>query len=333
MNSSVSSSESLQPSAVLPPRRRWWARGGGLVAAAIGALLLLVEAAARLWLIPASKDLSRFPGYPPEARALAATPGLHVALIGNSATERGVDPEQLARVLSERLQQPVHAAMFVGDSAEICTWYWMVERIFFAQRIRPDLVVINFFDRNLEDGAPLDIGRLAQTLTGPRDWPELFRLDVPRLDDRIELVFSSFSAAFATRRRIKDRVLTALPGYRTALGRINEVNWEHDRRGRFAPADLPHDALRRFVARARQLGLSICFVAYPKEDAYQVSGEARRIVEEAGMMFLDLRRTPRLDAAAYADNIHLNEIGRPRYTDALARALAGIFRPAPASCH
>jgi hypothetical protein len=309
MSSSISNSERFAAAA--------------MTVAALGAL----ELATRLWLVPASRDLNRLGSYPARARALMQAPGARVALVGNSATERGIDPPGLARALGRRLNRQISVEAFVADSAEIRTMYWMVERAFGKQRLRPDLVIVNFFDRNLEDGAPLDVGRLGSLLTGPVDWGELFRLDVRRPEERADLVLSWASAAYAARHRIKERVLTLLPGYKSALGRINEVNFEHDKRGRFAPANVPHEALRRFVARARASGVRVCFVAYPKQDRYQVADEARRIIADAGMLFLDLRGLDELRPEHYADNIHLNDAGRLIFTESLARALAAIWHP------
>jgi hypothetical protein len=322
MSSSTSSSERAERPAGRPPRRPRALAVGLTTLLVLGAIELMT----RLWLIPASKDLSRFEGYPARARLLVSRPGARVALIGNSATEEGVDPRLFASALSELMDAPVSAELFVADSAEIGTMYWMVHSAFWRQGLKPDLLVVTFFDRGLEDGAPLDVGRLARFFTERADVHDLFSLDLPRFDERAEWLVSSYSAAFAARRRLKERVLTLLPGYKSALGRVNQVNFEHDQSGRFAPADLPHEGLRRFVERALENHVQVCFVAYPKQDHYEVAPEARRIIADAGMLFLDLRDLPALAPEHYRDNIHLNEKGRPIYTKALARALDAAWR-------
>jgi hypothetical protein len=318
MSSSISSSERVVEFPPAPRRRS----GAPAVAGFVLVLLGLIEAATRIWLVPASKDMRRFQGYPASARAFMRRPGFKVVLLGNSATERGVDPAQLGGALAAGWKRPVAAEMFVADSAEVRTLYWMLDGEFWKQGLNPDLVIINFFDRNLEDGAPTDVGRLARYFTRPGDWAELFRVDLPQLETRMDWALSSLSAAFAARHRIKERLLTLVPGYKRALGRINDVNFEHDRQGRFAPADLPHAGLRRLLERARARHLALCFVAYPKQDRYEISREARRLIEDAGMQLVDLRHSEGLGPQHYEDNIHLNAAGRAIYTESLARALA-----------
>src|SRR5256885_16852245 len=69
------------------------------VAACLLVAALALEGVPRLLVFPRSKDFRRFAGYDDAARTLVLAPGFRVALVGNSATERGVDPRALEREL------------------------------------------------------------------------------------------------------------------------------------------------------------------------------------------------------------------------------------------
>jgi hypothetical protein len=196
----------------------------------------------------------------------------------------------------------------------------MVAHDFWAQDLTPDLVVVTYFDGQLADGEEIDIGRLARYFSVPSDWPELFRFDLPRLEQRIELTASWSSAAFAGRRRIKERVLSLFPNYKESTNLANHVLFDHDR-AHGAPQKT-YATLRRFIARAQQHGTRLCFVAFPSQEGTEISPEARRIILDAGMSLIDLRHIEELRPEHYHDFVHMNESGRDVYTRALARALA-----------
>jgi hypothetical protein len=304
-----------------------------LLAATFGALELVT----RYQLFHLSADFSRFLTYDARAARLTARPAptLRVALIGNSATERGVDVT-LLRDLLHAGGRPVAIDEFFADASGVTTWYWMLEHYFFGAGRAPDLVVINFFQRFLEDGGePLDLGRLAQFFTSTRDWPEVMRVDLRDVDARAEYLISSVWATFAARERIKERVLRLIPGYVDYASAENAINYARERaRGHAdgaAPALL---ALERLVEAARARHVRVCFVAFPTYDArrpgpYPLEPAVLRTIAEAGMDFVDLRVAEGLAPADYEDDIHLKSSGRNRYTALLAAALAPLVGKPP----
>src|SRR5258705_2772150 len=86
-----------------------------LVAGSILLALIALEVVTREFLYPASLDFVRFASYPERARHLASQPGLRVALIGNSATEDGVDIERVKAGLEDNGLGPVDLDMFLAD--------------------------------------------------------------------------------------------------------------------------------------------------------------------------------------------------------------------------
>ena len=304
------------------------------VAAIVVALWVALEIVTRTLLVPTSRDLSRFVRYPADARALIAAPGARLALVGNSTTQAGIDPDALEGLLAPRWHTPVAARMFAADGAGIDVIHWMVEHEFGRQNLLPDLLVVTFYGNGLEDGERVEVGRLAQFFADRHDWPELCRFDLPTLAERADLVVSSAWMTFAVRDRIKERVLDLIPGYKDTMSEVNAANFRHDQLLDYPPrpAVTTHRALRRFVERQRARGLDVLFVAYPSkppdgaEVAYEISDEARRVIADAGMRLVDLRRIG-LSSADYRDRIHVNDAGRVRFTQQLGDALCAISPP------
>jgi len=276
-----------------------------------------------------SKDFRRFGGYPARAAALVATPNTQrLAFIGNSATDRGVDP-RVVEWMFARAGRPTAADLFVADQSRIDTWRFIFERYFAAPARNPDLVVVTFYENDLEDGNGIEIGRLAQFFTTWRDWPELFRVNLRTIDERASFVISSISATYAASDRIRERLLEALiPQFKEHSGRVNEIVFQHEqRRRRQAPRAAPtFVALEHLLDRAAERGVKLCFVAYPTlvaggRSPYDLSPALVDLLGRRGVQLIDLRQVPGLGPGLYADEVHLTEAGRTRDSVALGEAL------------
>jgi len=297
---------------------------------AIVALLAVLEIVSRAVLYPASKDFVRFQEYPGRARSLTALNGTRVALLGNSATEDGVDLATVTTGLEARGLGLVHLDMFVADGSEVSTWRYMLERYFWKSGLRPDVVVVIFFGPLLSDRSDKEIGRLAQFFTAPSDWPDLFRTDLSDLSLRVDFALSAGWATYAARERIKARLLAVLvPDYKRFETRLTSEGARHARHraGPAEPATESYRALRRLLDRARESATAMQFVAFPTKSlsskpSYELDPQAVRILREGGAQLIDLRWMPELTPDDYRDLIHLNDRGRPKFSRRLAEVLA-----------
>jgi hypothetical protein len=336
MPSSTSSSEPV-PSPARPGRmplldRRVWL---GLLA-----LFVLLEIFTRTRLFAMSKDFRRFRTYPERAQALTESTGaVRLAFMGNSATDRGVDPRVVETALGAR-GVTARADLFVADQSRIDTWRFMFERYFAAPGRRPDLVAVTFYENDLEDGNVVEIGRLAQFFTTVKDWPEVFAGSVHGLDDRASFVIASGWATYAASDRIRERVMEALvPGFREHSERVNQIIFRHESARAAPAAAAPHapsfQVLGRLLARASERGIPLVFVAYPSllnqgelqegQMPYELPPELLATLRAGGARLLDLRRVPGLRREHYADEVHLTEAGKPLYSQAFGAALATVL--------
>jgi hypothetical protein len=298
-------------------------------------MVLLMEWFTRAVLLPQSRDFVRFAGYPRRAATLVEQSGLRLAFLGNSATQRGLEPALFAAELPQPTQQPVHVELFLADSSEIHTWYYLAKHSFWDNGKVPDWLIVTFFHDELIDEQAVEIGRLAYALTDSDDWPEVFAIDVPSLAGRTDFVLSSFWATYATRDRLRARTLRALvPGYEPYAEAANALQYRQQKKGEpgdsSTRAPVTYRALERFLERARQHGTKVCFVAFPmyvplREVGYDLDPEAVRRIRAAGMALLDLRRVPGLRPEDYVDDIHLRPAGAAVYTRHLARAFGAML--------
>lgn len=290
-----------------------------------------VELFTRVCLFRLSKDISRFQLYPERARRLAGMPGLTTAFVGNSATEKGVDVHEFEQVCGIPTPGTVHADVFSADASGITTWYYMINRYFWSRNITPRLVVLPFFGGCLDDAEDGDIGRLAQFFTTPKDWTEVLTTDLPAPAARGEYVTSSIWASYATRGRLKERVLGLLvrdyKGFESRLNAANITPTGAQSQPR-APQHTTYKALTRFLRVAASHGTHVCFVAFPRASAHgaePVDSVAIDCIRRAGMSYIDLRDVKELNGDCYLDDIHLNARGRLLFTRRLAKDVAPLI--------
>jgi hypothetical protein len=316
MSSSTSSSE--------PRPRVAWKIGLCLLA-----VFVALEIVTRTLLVPRSRDLVRFAAYPERAEALVDQPGLRLAFLGNSATQRGLAPAQFVADLPDSVRRPVNVELFLADGSEINTWHYIAKEAFWRRDRRPDWMVVTFFGPFLEDSNPFEIGRLAQYFTRLEDWPELFALDLPTTGDRAEFLLSTTWATYAARDRIKNRVLGAfVPDYPTLAEELNAGQFRRQQKAEPPPRTCR--ALARFLAAAQEHRTRVCFVAFPtrrigSEAPEPLNPEVVQLIRGAGMAFLDLREVPGLSAEHYKDDVHLTPAGAAIYTRHFAEAMAPIL--------
>ena len=301
----------------------------------IAAALIVIEWGTRAELMPGTSDLARYRQFPDSARALAAAPAPRIAFIGDSVTDR-VRLDLLQEEWQRLTGETPSVEKFIAYYSNLSTWHRMYAQYFWKPKLKPDVVVITIYDGNaLADSEAVDVGNLALFFTGPEDRPSLFEHEITSLEHRTDYLLSSASQAFAARDRIRDRTLNFIPGYRPFATATNALNFEYESRRKTAEAAPPRTfhALESLLARARDGGVKVCFVAFPMRPgptgrkSYIISPTALEMIENAGMLYLDMRNMDELTADMYKDNVHLNAQGQPVYTRKFAQELSRIWRP------
>jgi hypothetical protein len=231
--------------------------------------------------------------------------------------------------MSDRIRQPVNTDKFYAPRSYINTWYYMINRFFWFDEKRPDMIAVLFFEDGLADGNPIEIGRLAWSFTSPRDWSEVASHDLTSSGDRLDFMISSRSVLFVTRDRLKHRLLRAtIPGYETYQQQVLATNAATSR-GKRAKTSTYH-TLNRLIDGASMRGTTLCFVAFPtlaagEEAPYVIAPELEDVISRAGMSLVDLRTMPGMTADLYDTRTHLNERGRDYFSRYLAAELCRIL--------
>ena len=139
--------------------------------ALVATLLVALEVVTRVKLYAMSSDLSTYRSYAERAAELARRDGIRVAIIGNSVAHEGIDPNVFAEALRDVTRRNAFADVFTANRSFVETWHAMVRRYLWRSDDQVDLVVVPFWRDNLEDGNPIETGRLAQFFTSFADWP------------------------------------------------------------------------------------------------------------------------------------------------------------------
>jgi len=281
----------------------------------------IVELFMRLVLFEISKDLRRFQLYPSRAAQLHAAPKLRVAILGNSASEAGIDIAAFQKGLAAQ-KIAVSSDIFLADSSQINTWQHIANHLFWVPARAPDVLVVPYFGTSLSDRNDIEIGRLAQFFTAPREIPTVMR-DLPDTASRLDFAVSSVWATYAARTRLKERVLTlVVPDYQRVTTEFHALN------SPAVPAAVRPSTYRnldRLLEAARAHDCRVVLVALPLRDNYSIKPNLPSRVRAAGATFLDLRQLPGLKPSLYADSVHFTPSGRAFFTPHLARALAPVL--------
>lgn len=324
MSSSTSSSE-LSELHRRTRSSRW------ITVVCILAVLVGLEFVTRRVLFPASKDFHRFATYPEKAKLLANSELYSIALIGNSATDRGVTESVVAEAFARASGVKSEVVMFPADASRINTWHYIAESAFFRPGTHADRMVITFYEDDLADGNAVEIGRLAQFFTTPSDWPSVFSIDLPRFGDQVEFMLASGWATLAASDRVRERLLKILvPNYEDFATFVHLANRKPAPvAAKSSPTPRTYRALERFLAAAAAAKQEVIFVAYPTlldngAMPYEFEPEALTILKQAGAPLIDLRLVDTLTPDLYDDEVHLTEAGRRPYSLKLGQALGEI---------
>jgi len=307
------------------------------VLALLAALLAVLEIVTRVKLYAMSSDFSTFLSYAGRAADLSRRGGLRLAIVGNSVAHEGIDPGVFAERLRDITRRETFADAFTVNHSFIETWYHMLRHYLWQPGYSVDLVVLPFWRNNLEDGNPLEIGRLAQFFTTFADWSEVLHGDLRTTAQRLDFVTSGVWATYAARDHIREFLFTrAFPGYQDFVRAEQAAALSRDqaatasRRSRVRPS---FRTLDRLLREARAHGAALCFVAMPTlhpewNDPYT---EVRSRIAEAGMAYLDLRGLSEMNERRYVDRVHMNDSGRSLFSRRLAENLAPILQTEVAS--
>ncbi len=300
--------------------------------AAVVFVLAPLEVACHLHLVPLSSDYKTCWSFPARGANVAAGKGIRIAVIGNSAARMGVNPDVLKTFLAKSCGSEVCLDRFTIDGSRVTVWNYILAAAFWRNGVNPDAAVIIFQPGALEDGGDL-IPPIAQGLTGPRDWPEVFQDHLPSASERIEFAADSVSALYASRAKWRDKALhVAVPGYGPFATTVNRVNFDTLRA--HANSTLPragsYHSLKSLLANARRNQTRLIFVLYPEFETDQgtrsLNRDAIRCIQQAGFEFVDLSTSTGLVESQYVDKFHMSPEAAAIFTVKLGEAITPLVK-------
>jgi hypothetical protein len=312
--------------------RTFFLRTAIVIVLALGGLDMVV----RYVLLGKSADYANIGDFPRRRDRLLHTTERKIAVLGNSAVNAGVDPKLLGVSLAAHGAGSFHCEAFPADNAQIPEWYAIPQKYFWSVGGSPDVIIICFFNNQLADCPPVEIGRLAHWFAVREDWGELMAKSVTTANERADFLLSSTWLSYAVRSRLRERVLSAFIHDYKAFDRglINvERRQAEFRRPARAGGGFSYDLLRGLILRARAHDVRLVFVAFPRRpdrsdsDAvgYQIDATAISVVRDSGMKFLDLRKIDGLTPEMYQDGIHLTPQGKDFFTGILGEKLVSLL--------
>ncbi len=288
------------------------------------AVLLLCEIAMRLTETSLSRDLVHIRAIPRIAEDMTAKPGIRVLFLGNSQTRCGVDERVFASECDAEGTPRMSVARVFPDATSVVIWFYAFKRFFIDSGRIPDILVVNFSGRHLQDPSAVNATVLGGFYARMDDMPEIFRNDIKEFGDRAEFLLAAWSSAFANRERVSPRVLDVLvPFYRSNSELVNKSIGGKASRRSTAPT---YGTLKRLLRLAAENNVKVIAVAMPLATKYSVDPQLKNVIEEAGMKFIDARKVDGLKPKLFPDGFHMNSEGAAIYSRYLARTLAGPLK-------
>lgn len=283
---------------------------------AVLTVLLAVEVGSRAigsWL---SQDVRNIRTIPRVALELSNSREYKVLFLGNSLTRVGVDESVVSAEFAKRGRKARVARVYLDDTT-INTWQY-VFRQHFAKECRPDLLVVGFVDRQLED-LPADYRRLGGIAVNLRMLWEMSTVDAKDLDRRVELVLGYTFFSFSNAERVRHRVLDALvPGYRIISRTLNESAVRH-RNSSVTGKSYFH--LLRLMNAARENHVEVVLAAMPLPAQYSLEPELNSIIAAGEATLIDARKVEGLRPQMFFDGFHLDRKGAALFSRDLCRLL------------
>lgn len=248
--------------------------------------------------------------------------------LGNSLTRRGVDTEVFSMTLEDLGVEGVQLAAVYPDDTSVLDWHYLYQDMVMRANAVPDVVVIGYGFWHLEDRpvTRAQTYRLGRYYTAWEDISGLFRNDVARLGDRINVLLAKLSAAFANRERIAQRVLSFLPYYQQSARRLNDMVRDAEPAGTGDASEVTYERLIRLIELIEGSGAELILIAMPTRDGYILDPRVSQIAAASGSVLIDARQVPGLTSDQFEDNIHLDpDTGAKLYSEFSARLLAPVL--------
>ncbi len=322
-----------------------------LLLAANGGLALLVEE---------GPEHLRDPEYGLRLKSLRAKQRQHpdrklTVILGSSRTAMGIRPDVYEASLAEPTASPLLFNMSMSGAGPILQLITL-ERLL-ADGVRPDAILLEFWPPLLRgDGPYREDLRLNPERLRASDGPIIAEYFLAPETTRTKMLRGRALPAWYHRRAFLDQYWPQamprlertdaswapldewgwLPGRKSATPEQIERGWPHVA-GFYAPlfqgfhvAELPDRALRRCLARCRELGIAAMLVALPESIRFRtlITTESIRLANEYRVRLLAETGVPFIDGGTWAadadlpDGYHLTQGGAEAFTRKLAGHMA-----------
>lgn len=298
---------------------------------------LLLEGLVRNFAGSLSLDLLNIIATPETAARIAAAPEevRTVLVVGNSLSRSGVDLKQLGGGggwPQDGKKLRTQAELFAPDGSSVAQWDWGVKRYFANAGSHPDVILLFTGRVHLLD-QPVTPETLGAYFVGAQNLLAAAR-SMRSNDDAISLVMGATSHLLANKDRVRTRIgYSYLPGFEAAWPVLTagkdigpKAAQAEPSGGGGDPSDAGSvEALRRFIATAREMGAELHVISVPMPEGYQVAAPVLRLLAETNTPFHDLAVVPGITPDLFPDHYHLGEAGAELFTEAILNSLEKGF--------
>jgi len=291
------------------------------------------EGVTRWWAPTLDYDRVHIHKFDALAQELKAAAGPRVLIYGNSLSLHGVDAPLIERQLRESGSSGASVSRFVPVGTDIVDWIYIYQTYFTEQKRVPDLVVLGFVAHHIPDNPVKRQRRLGRHFVSSQNMLQLFLEDLPRFDERFELMLAYGLASIGDQRLHQWEMYHKLiPHNREGYWRLYDLTQEaraklaRKRGTEQQKKTTRYKRLARLARLIRKSGSRGIFVAMPRPGGWKIDPQAVSVIEQHGMTFLDANQLKGIGEAQFRDGYHLNAEGKAIFSAFVARAVAAQLK-------
>jgi hypothetical protein len=277
------------------------------------------------WIEPVlSKDIRHWKKIPDIMRNISGGEGVKVLFLGNSLTRTNIVPSLIKKRINDFNNTKISIARIYPDDTNIVEWYYLFQALRKETEGTPTWVVVHFSHNHLQD-TPLTSEKITRIgfFTAVEDLPLLIQAESFSVDNSVNLLLSKEFAIFRNRERVQRRVLALLPYYKEVVNKINQRMTTKESKGGMAD---PYQRLQKLLKVASQNHVLLIFCPAPLPEIWDIDPQLEKIIQDHGMLVLDIRKELSLKKTDFLDGYHLSPAGAKLYSLALGKKLAGLLK-------
>ena len=287
-------------------------------------ILFFIELFLRLNISNLSKDVVRFKSISETATSLSDASNYNILFLGNSITEAAIDKAFMNHNFSKITNDLSKVGYVHPNGTTAFMWYYILKHRFDNLKVMPQEVFIQFRDRHLFSKNPSDEElRMLVEISTFKQILEIISKEKLRFDKAMKILLFKNIYLFRYAKKIQLKVLSYLKYGESTIRKING-NLKRNYNDKNSSYDKYHH-ITNLLELLSKYDTKIIMSTVFTGDNYEVEKSLIDSFKANGATFFDLKNNSSFSSDDLSDGIHLNPVGRTKFSVALFNAYKEFY--------